>query len=217
MCTNTTTNNNIMNMSTSIGNSRIRLTNTSPNESKLNTKCSSMDDIVTKERANRRRPSRRPRGGSMSHSLANSLNRDRRSGLAGTEGRLSQSFLDTKGLGEETIGDILKGFEDDDDNDGGKGTDTHSNSIKTLPVNTKQSMEELLGVNNSASEDEDEFNASDNNMMRPNRREMRGSIKDRMKLMTIVSQRELKCPPSLQCDTSSGGDNEGKRNPFGAF
>ena len=53
--------------------------------------------------------------------------------------------------------------------------------------------------------------------MRPNRREMRGSIKDRMKLMTIVSQRELKCPPSLQCDTSSGGDNEGKRNPFGAF
>ena len=211
MCTNTnTTNNNIMNMSTS----KV-LPNTSPNESKLNTKYSSMDDIVQKERNQCRRPSRRPRGGSMSHSLANSLNRDRRSGLAGTEGRLSQSFLDTKGLGEETIGDILKGFEDDDD--GGEGTDNNNKaSIKSLPVNSqKKSMEELLGVNNSASEDEDEFNAS-NEDMRPNRREMRGSIKDRMKLMTIVSQRELKCPPSLQCD-NTGGDNEGKRNPFGAF
>lgn len=203
-----------MNMSTTIGNNRIQPTNTSPNESKLNTKCSSMDDIVKTERTERRRrPSRRPRGGSMSHSLANSLNRDRRSGLAGTEGRLSQSFLDTKGLGEETIGDILKGFEDDDD---GSGTDnkTHSTSIKSVPVNTKQSMEELLGVSNSEDEDDDAFNTND---MRPNRREMRGSIKDRMKLMTIVSQRELKCPPSLQCDTSSGGDTEGKRNPFGAF
>jgi len=194
---------------------KIQPTNTSPNESKLNTKCSSMDDIVQKERTERRRrPSRRPRGGSMSHSLANSLNRDRRSGLAGTEGRLSQSFLDTKGLGEETIGDILKGFEDDDEDEKSGTDNTHSNSIKTVPVNSKQSMEELLGVNNSASEDEDDaFNID----MRPNRREMRGSIKDRMKLMTIVSQRELKCPPSLQCDTSSGGDNEGKRNPFGAF
>lgn len=205
-----------MNMSTTIGNSRIQPTNTSPNESKLNTKCSSLDDIVKTERTERRRrPSRRPRGGSMSHSLANSLNRDRRSGLAGTEGRLSQSFLDTKGLGEETIGDILKGFEDDDEDEKSGTDNTHSNSIKTVPVNSKQSMEELLGVNNSASEDEDDtFNSND---MRPNRREMRGSIKDRMKLMTIVSQRELKCPPSLQCDTSSGGDNEGKRNPFGAF
>ena len=215
MCTNTNAPNNIMNMS---NNSRIQPTNTSPNESKLNTKCSSMDDIVTKERNQRRRPSRRPRGGSMSHSLANSLNRDRRSGLAGTEGRLSQSFLDTKGLGEETIGDILKGFEDDDEEKGGTTDNTHSTSIKSVPVNTKQSMEELLGVSNSEDEDDDAFNASDNNMMRPNsRREMRGSIKDRMKLMTIVSQRELKCPPSLQCDTSSGGDGEGKRNPFGAF
>ena len=201
-------------MSTTIGNNRIQPTNTSPNESKLNTKCSSMDDIVKTERTERRRrPSRRPRGGSMSHSLANSLNRDRRSGLAGTEGRLSQSFLDTKGLGEETIGDILKGFEDDDEG-GNDKADTHSTSIKSLPVNTKQSMEELLGVSNSEDEDDDAFNTND---MRPNRREMRGSIKDRMKLMTIVSQRELKCPPSLQCDTSSGGDTEGKRNPFGAF
>ena len=208
-----------MNMSTTIGNNRIQPTNTSPNESKLNAKCSSMDDIVKTERTERRRrPSRRPRGGSMSHSLANSLNRDRRSGLAGTEGRLSQSFLDTKGLGEETIGDILKGFEDDDEDKGGTDNNTHSTSIKSVPVNTKQSMEELLGVSNSEDEDDDAFNASDNNMMRPNsRREMRGSIKDRMKLMTIVSQRELKCPPSLQCDTNSGGDNEGKRNPFGAF
>ena len=209
-----------MNMATSIqNNSRIQPTNTSPNESKLNTKCSSLDDIVQKERTTRnRRPSRRPRGGSMSHSLANSLNRDRRSGLAGTEGRLSQSFLDTKGLGEETIGDILKGFEDDDDDEDEGGMDNKHSSIKSLPVNSqKKSMEELLGVSNSEDEeDDDAFDTNDNNM-RPNRREMRGSIKDRMKLMTIVSQRELKCPPSLQCDTTSGGDGEKKRNPFGAF
>ena len=211
-----------MNMATTIqNNSRIQPTNTSPNESKLNTKCSSMDDIV-KQQPNRRRTSsnRRPRGGSMSHSLANSLNRDRRSGLAGTEGRLSQSFLDTKGLGEETIGDILKGFEDDEDNEDEGGTDNnkYSTSIKSLPVNSqKKSMDELLGVSNSEDEEDDDAFDTNDNDMRPNRREMRGSIKDRMKLMTIVSQRELKCPPSLQCDTSSGGDGEKKRNPFGAF
>ncbi|KAL7532701.1 hypothetical protein ACHAXR_004795 [Thalassiosira sp. AJA248-18] len=61
----------------------------------------------------RRKPS--ARRNRAANSLSNSLRADRRGGLASTQGRLSVSFIDQKGLSAATIGDILSDLEDDKD------------------------------------------------------------------------------------------------------
>mmetsp|Transcript_46056 Transcript_46056/g.97739 ORF Transcript_46056/g.97739 Transcript_46056/m.97739 type:complete len:118 (-) Transcript_46056:366-719(-) len=60
----------------------------------------------------RRKPSRRSRG-TQASSLSNSLRADRLGGLASTQGRLSVSFRDIKGLDKALIGDILSDGDDE--------------------------------------------------------------------------------------------------------
>ena len=90
--------------------------------------------------------------GDVSSSLSHSLTRDRRGGLASTEGRLSVSFIDQKGLGAAMIGDILSAgadFDDDDDNF------KNNNKGDEGPKDRQKSMEELLGVGPPSDDDED--------------------------------------------------------------
>eukprot|EP00584_Thalassiosira_punctigera_P009275 CAMPEP_0172536460 /NCGR_PEP_ID=MMETSP1067-20121228/8228_1 /TAXON_ID=265564 ORGANISM="Thalassiosira punctigera, Strain Tpunct2005C2" /NCGR_SAMPLE_ID=MMETSP1067 /ASSEMBLY_ACC=CAM_ASM_000444 /LENGTH=90 /DNA_ID=CAMNT_0013321539 /DNA_START=118 /DNA_END=390 /DNA_ORIENTATION=+ len=51
--------------------------------------------------------------GSQASSLSNSLRADRLGGLASTQGRLSVSFRDIKGLDKALIGDILSDGDDE--------------------------------------------------------------------------------------------------------
>ncbi|KAL7542413.1 hypothetical protein ACHAWF_013668 [Thalassiosira exigua] len=91
--------------------------------------------------ARRRQPSAR-RARAAGNVLSNSLRSDRRAGIAATQGRLSVSFSDQKGLSAADIGDILSGFEDGDDEpersvedllrSGGDKEDINNKSISSM-------------------------------------------------------------------------------------
>ena len=94
----------------------------------------------TKDSQPRRRPARRQRNGGLGGSLnlgssatsgtsmassrraqdaamKSSFTADRRAGLASTHGRLSQSFIEQsgEGLDDDTLNEILKGFDDEEE------------------------------------------------------------------------------------------------------
>mmetsp|Transcript_1973 Transcript_1973/g.4477 ORF Transcript_1973/g.4477 Transcript_1973/m.4477 type:complete len:295 (+) Transcript_1973:120-1004(+) len=90
----------------------------------------------------RLQPSRSRRENSrLKSSLSNSLNvRERRNNLAETQGRLSVSFVDQKGLSGAMIEDILRGFGEGDEDD------VKYPKMNKVEEEEEKSLEELLGM-----------------------------------------------------------------------
>ena len=136
----------------------------------------------------RRKPSarrqQRAAGGACS-ALSHSLCADRKTGIGATEGRLSVSFSDKKGLGAATIGNILSSFDDPDDDD------------KSL------TEEDLLQPVPPVNDNRNKGGHNDSGIL------LNGSINRRLGLMSIRSQRSVTFdlePKDL--DSSSESDKE---------
>ena len=117
----------------------------------------------------KRRPSsRRSRAGSMGSRLCSSLQDRGTEGIARTEGRLSVSFSDQRGLSGATIADILSGSGLDPPEPGSE---------------PEKSLKELMEEQDEAQEGRDSLGK----LTTPNRRRSR-----HMQLTTIISQRSMK-------------------------
>mmetsp|Transcript_14353 Transcript_14353/g.22142 ORF Transcript_14353/g.22142 Transcript_14353/m.22142 type:complete len:202 (-) Transcript_14353:3025-3630(-) len=124
--------------------------------------------------------SRRERGGSLGSNLSNSLNRSV-TGIERTEGRLSVSFSDNRGLSASTIADILSGSGLDLD-----GPESES----------EKSAKEMMEEQEEAVEGRDHLGSLGGAASPRSRR------RSRPQLQTIVSQRIMKF------DSSDGSDEE---------
>lgn len=122
--------------------------------------------------------SRRQRGGSLGSNLSNSLNRSM-TGIERTEGRLSVSFSDGRGLSASAIADILSG----------SGLEPDEESEK--------SAKEMMEDQEELAEGRDNLGSLGGAASPRSRRRL-----SRPKLQTIVSQRIMKF------DSSDGSDED---------
>ncbi len=150
----------------SISNTEQNSDDTSPSESSA---AAGDDGAAPKRRTTIE--SRRQRGGSLGSNLSNSLNRSM-TGIERTEGRLSVSFSDDRGLSASTIADILSGSGLEPDEPGSES----EKSVKEMMEDQEEMVEgrDSLGTLGGAASPR-----SRRRMSRP-------------KLQTIVSQRIMK-------------------------
>ncbi len=139
----------------------------------------------------RRAPSRRARGGSLGSCLSSSLQDRALGGIDRTEGRLSVSFADQRGLSSATIADILSGSGLDPPDEGSE---------------PEKSLKELMDEQDEAVEERDWVGRLGPKTLTTPRSQRRRSR--HLQLTTIVSQKSMNFNFDPSKDLESSSDEE---------